>query len=124
MDLPPRGLVQNRVAKTLAILVASAVAFLSAIPVARSGRVFQSKSIAAQLVEFPVGSPAGMLTGFAFRNVTLAALAGWAVYVLLGIAVVRSNRLGMVVGGLLLLVGMFVLNVLSVWVMAGLNGLR
>ena len=124
MDSPPRGFVQNRVAKTLAILMAFAIAFIAAMTVARSGHVFQSESIARQFLEFPVGSPVGMITGFAFRNVTIAALAGWVIYLPISIAVVRSSRAGAVMGGLSVLVATLALNVLSVWVMAGLNGLR
>ena len=124
MDSPPRGFVHNRVAKTVVLVVACLAAFLIAIPPTQSRHVFRSESVVEQALEFPVGSPAGMMTGFASRSVTFAVLVGWTGYFVAAIAVVRSQRLGVVIGGLIVLVAMLVFNVLSVWVVAGLSGLR
>jgi len=124
MDSPSRGFAENPLAKLLVLVAAFIVAFLAAYSVSRSGRAFRSLSAGGQLLEFPVGSPAGMLIGFASQNVILAAIAGWLVYLPLAVAITRSNRRGMVIGGIVLFIALLVLNVLMVFLVAGLNSLR
>jgi hypothetical protein len=123
MDSPKRGFVENSVAKALVMLAALAAAFLATTPLTQTG-VFRSDSVPQKFLEFPVGSPIGLLVGFPSRSVTLAALAGWIVYVVLAVAVVWTHRPGRVTAGLLLLAAMLVLNVLIVWMVAALSGLR
>jgi len=124
MDSPGRGFVENPTAKLLALLVVFVVAFVLADPVARSSHVFRSQSIAGEFLEFPVGSPAGMLVGFSLRSVMTAALAGWLMYLVLAAAIVRSTRRGVVIGGISVLIALLALNVLMVFVVAGLSSLR
>jgi hypothetical protein len=124
MDSAARGFVENRTAKLLAILVVFVFAFVLAGTVARYGHVFRSQSIAGEFLEFPVGSPAGMLVGFSLRSVTTAALAGWLMYLMLAAAIVRSTRRGVVIGGITALIALLALNVLTVFMVAGLSSLR
>lgn len=124
MDSPARGFVENSPVKLLVLVAAFVVAFAIAGTVARSGRAFHSLSAGGQLLEFPVGSPAGMLVGFASHNVILAAIAGWLVYLPLAVTVVRSNRRRVVIGGIVLFIALLVLNVLMVFLVVGLNALR
>ena len=124
MDSPARGFVEKPLAKLLVLLAAFIVAFAVAGSAARSGRAFRSLSVGGQLLEFPVGSPAGMLIGFASHNVTLAAIAGWLIYLPLAAAIARSHRRGVVIGGVALFIALLVLNVLMVFLVVGLNALR
>ena len=124
MDSPARGFVENSAAKLFVLLAAFVVAFVIAGAAARSGRAFRSVSAGGQLLEFPVGSPAGMLVGFASHNVILAAIAGWLVYLPLAATIAWSNRRGVVIGGIVLFIALLVLNVLMVFLVVGLNGLH
>jgi hypothetical protein len=65
-----------------------------------------------------------MLVGFSLRSVTTAALAGWLMYLMLAAAIVRSTRRGVVIGGITALIALLALNVLTVFMVAGLSSLR
>ena len=111
-------------AKLLVLVVAFALAFVIAESAGRSGHAFRSQSLGGQFLEFPVGSPIGMMVGFASRNVVLAAIAGWLLYLPLAAAIVLSKRRGIVIGGMALFIALLVLNVLMVFLVVGLNSLR